>query len=76
MGPQSLSRLKSWTRNGAIFGVLMLILDLTGWRGQTFVPWDAPNGVATNVGYIVGGIVGGAFIFLLAAVVVNLFVRD
>lgn len=76
MDTQNLDRLKSWTRNGAVFGILMAIIELTEWRGQTYVPWDAPNGVATNVGYIVGAIVGGAFLFLLAAVVVNLFVRD
>lgn len=76
MGPHSLTRLKRWTRNGAVFGILMAILDLTGWRGEIYAPWDAPNGLATNVGYIVGAIVGGAFLFLLAAVVVNLFVRD
>jgi len=54
----------------------MAILDLTGWRGQTYFPWDDSNGLAMNIAYIVGAIVGGAFLFLLAAVVLNLFARD
>lgn len=70
-----LLRLRRWARNGAIFGMAMAAIDamFPTWRGHTtYVPWTYPDGVAANMGHLVGAVMGGAFLFLLAALVVNL----
>ena len=72
----NLSRLKSWSRNGAIVGLIIAIADFSGWRGQSYVGWGEPGGIVTNLSYMFGSVIGGAFLFLLAALVVNLFARD
>jgi len=70
------SRLRNWSRYGAVFGIIIAIADFTGWRGQNYVPWGEAGGTITNISYIIGATIGGTFLFLLAALVVSLFARD
>jgi len=76
MKSTNLSRLKKWARNGAVLGLIVTLLDLTGWRGQKFLDWGTQDGALENIGMILGSVIGGAFLFLIAAVVVNLATRD
>lgn len=69
-------RLTKWARNGAIFGLTIALLDFTGWRGQNYVPWDSSSGIAINMSYILGSVLGAAFLFLIAAFVANLVAKD
>ena len=69
-------RLKNWSRNGAIFGLVVALLDMTGWRGSLYAPWSDPNGPIMNALQMLGSIIGGAFMFLLAAFIVNLATKD
>ena len=37
-----LTIMRRWTARGAFFGVEATALDLTGWRGPTYLPLDVP----------------------------------
>lgn len=76
MKSSSILRLTKWSRNGAIFGFIITLLDFTDWRGQKYVSWDSANGTALNMSYIIGSVLGAAFLFLIAAFVVNLITKD
>ena len=65
-----------WARNGAIFGIVAALADMTGWRGQTYAAWDGTLAIFFNLSYIGGMVAGGALLFFLAAVICRLFTRE
>jgi len=44
------------------------MVDMTGWRGPLYLPWEG-SAAASNVGQIVGSVIGGVLLFLIAALV-------
>ncbi len=70
-----LTIMRRWTVRGAFFGAAVAALDLTGWRGPTYLPLEAPDAVFYNGGRVLGMVVGGAFLGLIAAFVRSLFLR-
>jgi hypothetical protein len=65
-----------WARNGAVFGAILAAADAMGWRGQKYESWTSAEGIVDNLGLITGAIVGGAVIFLIAAVIRQMFSRE
>lgn len=58
-----------WMKVGATVGLLIAVLDLTGWRGQVYWSWDSPSGLGHNVGYFAGvALVAGFIGFILGAI--------
>ncbi len=44
-----------WARNGALFGLAVSLLDLTGWRGPMFQSWTGSSAnIAENVSVFAG----------------------
>jgi hypothetical protein len=69
-------RLRRWTRVGAITGLLLAAIDLIfpGWLGQvSTVSRSSPDGAAESIGHLIAGLIGGAFLFFIAALVANAF---
>jgi len=64
-----------WTRNGAIVGLVLAVLEAGGFWGDGYMAWEGA-GIAANLGSIAGSIIGSALIFLLAAVVTNFFAKN
>jgi hypothetical protein len=69
-------RLRRWTRIGAIAGLLIAAIDLVfpTWLGQVSnVSRVSPDGAAENLGHLIAGLIGGALLFYLAALIANVF---
>ena len=71
-----LTILRRWTARGGFFGAAVAALDFTGWRGPVFLPLEAQDAVLYNGGLILGMVIGGAVLGLLASLVRVLFVRQ
>jgi len=67
-------RIVRWTRNGAIVGLALAALEAGGLWGDGYTAWEGV-GIAANLGSIAGTIIGGALLFLLAAVATNFFAK-
>jgi hypothetical protein len=59
-----------------VFGLVVALVDLTGWRGQTYAPWGSTLAIFGNLTYMGGMVAGGALLFFLAAVACRLFTRQ
>lgn len=70
---QKSKRVYRWAKNGAIFGLLLALADLTGWRGAIY-PENA--GAVVIAGQMIGSMVGGAIMFSIPAMITTLILRD
>jgi len=71
------NRLRRWAWVGAICGLLMAAIDLMfpAWLGQvSTVSRTSQDGVAESLVHLIGGVIGGAFLFLFIALVTNVFI--
>lgn len=65
------SRLQRWAKLGIYFGLLYGLFGLTGLLGDMYVELGDPRMLPTNIGVLIGSVIGGAIMFGIAAVVVN-----
>lgn len=71
MRDTNLLRLKTWTRNGAIVGLIAALLNTMVLEKGGYEPFSIPN-----FAYIFGHIAGAALLALLAAAVANALTKD
>ena len=56
-----------WTIYGAFFGFAAIVFLATMGDAERFYPWEGSEQIAFNIGRLLGGTVGGAFLFAIAA---------
>lgn len=76
IGSNKNTRAWQWAKYGAIFGLLVAVIDLTGWRGMYLEPFMHESHFYRNMGIASGSVFGWAILFGIAAVITNLFVED
>ena len=70
MNDPNISRLRKWTRNGAIVGLVAAFLNLALLGKGGYEPFSI-----MNFSYIFGHVAGAAVLGLLATAVINMFTK-
>lgn len=65
-----------WAKKGAVFGIIVAITDLTGWRGINYIPMNNGLDILLNLAHGFGSMFGGALFFGLAGAIVSLFAKN
>jgi hypothetical protein len=67
---------KRWVKNGAIFGIIIFLIDQTGWRGNSIEQRYGHAYYNLAIYVVIGNILGGAFLGFVAASIRRLFTKE